>query len=237
MQIIEPSVELVDRVDALRIMRKLERIGRVCYNSEDKITDDSHIDFLRGVISRGHESVVEHESITVKFVTNRAITHEMVRHRLASYTQVSTRYVNYKNSDMEFCNPMIKVGSMLHKLWCDSMTEAESKYKDMIEIGAAPQIARGVLGNSLAATIFMTANIREWRHVFKLRCAPSAHPEIRLIMIPLLRQLHQLMPVLFEDLIHLKKHMPEYDVVEDTSKVQTLIARGECTTGTTCDIW
>jgi len=158
------------------------------------------------LIKRKHEAMIEHGAISVKFITDRGVTHELVRHRIASFGQESTRYVNYENADMEFVKPVFDWanefpehnGKMI--LWEEAMQYAEERYKDMMILGCIPQEARSVLPNSLKTEIVVTANVREWRHIFKLRTAKAAHPQIRQLMIPLLDELRRLVPCLFEDI-------------------------------------
>lgn len=205
MRVIEPSFELVDPIDADSILRKIERAGRTCYKSEDRITADSAEDFVRRVLNSGHHSVIEHTSITVKFICDRGVSHELVRHRLASYSQESTRYANYSAERFGREITVIKPpfwpeGSPAYSEWREAMKAAEAYYMRLIGMGAKPQEARGVLPNSLKTEIVMTCNIREWRHVFELRCTPQAQPQIRAMMLSLLETFHQGVPVLFDDL-------------------------------------
>lgn len=201
MQIIEQSHHILTPIDREAIYRFLELVGRTAYKSEAKITEDSAERFLRAIIKRGHESVLEHVSISVRFITDRGVTHELVRHRLASYTQESTRYVNYQKREMQFIEPVFwKYGSREHALWTHQVGTSEDAYNYLIEHGSTPQEARTVLPNSLKAEIVMTANIREWRHVLKLRTAKDAHPQMRALMEPLLQELKEKIPILFEDI-------------------------------------
>jgi thymidylate synthase (FAD) len=205
MKIIEPSFEILDPIDGDSILRKLERAGRTCYKSEGRITRDSAPDFIRRVINSGHHSVIEHTSISVKFVCDRGVTHEMVRHRLASYSQESTRYANYSQErfgkEITVVRPRFwSEDSPAYERWKEAMKEAETHYMQLIEMGAKPQEARTVLPNSLKTEIIMTCNLREWRHVLELRCGTHAHPQIRELMRPLLKEFYKRIPVLFDDL-------------------------------------
>ncbi|MDD5510502.1 MAG: FAD-dependent thymidylate synthase [Dehalococcoidales bacterium] len=201
MEIIAPYYEIVDKVDQGEILTKLEKCGRIAYKSEDKITPGSAEKFIRAIRERGHESVIEHVNLTIKFVCDRGVTHEIVRHRLVAYTQESTRYCNYAKRGVTFIKPMFwdeldpeYIG------WREAMLDAEATYNGLIAGGASPQEARSVLPNSLKTEIVCTANLREWRHILKLRTSKAAHPQMREIMVPLLKELKCLLPVIFEDI-------------------------------------
>ena len=196
MKIVEQSHEILTNLSE-DMYKNIELSGRTCYKSEDKITEDSAKKFVEMIIKRGHESVLEHQNITVKFITDRGVTHELVRHRLAAYSQESTRYVNYKGG-MEVIQP-IGLGSLGMYDWRIAMESSEKAYKELIDKKYAPQVARSVLPNSLKTEIVMTANVREWRHVFKLRCSNAAHPQIKLLMLPLLEELWKKLPAFFAD--------------------------------------
>ena len=145
--------------------------------------------------------ILTHKTITVKFITDRGISHEIVRHRLASYSQESTRYCNYNNKGLEFVLPVqIEYGSAEYNTWKSTISHAKENYKFMVGSGITPQTARSVLPNSLKTELIMTANLREWRHFFKLRTSKAAHPDMRVLTIPLLKELKQLIPVVFDDI-------------------------------------
>ena len=205
MKVINPSVEILSDVDGQQILKHLEKCGRICYKSEDKITDDSCDKFLKGIIKRGHEAVIEHYSITLKFVCDRGVTHEIVRHRLASYCQESTRYCNYTND--KFGNEITVIKpcffdeeSREYFIWKRSMESTEKAYFDLLDCGATPQQARDVLPNSLKTEIVMTANIRELRHFLKMRCDKAAHPQMIEVACMALNELHDKVPILFDDI-------------------------------------
>lgn len=205
MLVIEPSFEIMSVPDGGQMLKNIEAAGRVCYKSEDKITEDSAAKFVGMILGRGHESVIEHASATVRFICDRGVTHELVRHRLASYSQESTRYANYSKdkfgNEITVIRPVFwEKGSVEYDRWEQAMLAAEASYLDMIASGARPEEARSVLPNSLKTEIVMTTNLREWRHVFRLRCAGPAHPQIRQVMLPLLDEFNRLMPGLFADL-------------------------------------
>lgn len=205
MKIIKASYEIMDSLNGEAILKKIERCGRVCYKSEDKITGDSAERFVRSIIKRGHESVLEHVSFTVKFIVDRGVSHEIVRHRLASYSQESTRYCNY--SDWEFGREITVIKPCFfdydtqdYAAWHFACSVAQRRYLELLDIGASPQQARSVLPNSLKTELVMTANIREWRHFLRLRTSKAAHPQMREVTVPLLAELKQRIPVVFEDI-------------------------------------
>jgi len=216
MKIIQPSFEILDPTGSkagVEMLQRIERAGRTCYKSEDKITNDSAEKFVKNVIIRGHESVIEHEKITVRIICDRGVSHEIVRHRLASYSQESTRYCYYGSDkfggELTFIDPSeafnwIKDGSKeCNRLWCiweDSMQQAEANYFELIGYGAKPEEARDVLPNSIKTELVMTANIREWRWFFIKRTPREAHPQMRQIARPMLREFRTRFPVLFDDI-------------------------------------
>ena len=205
MKIINDDVEFITPIDGAAILKRLEQCGRVCYKSEAKITDTSAPAFVAGIIKRGHEAVLEHCSFTVKFICDRGVSHEIVRHRVASYCQESTHYCNYSKEGFGSEITVIKP-CFLHpytdgfNLWEEGCLFAEQTYFNLLECGCSPQEARSVLPNSLKTEVVMTANIREWRHFLKLRCSPAAHPQMREVALILLDKLHSLIPVCFDDI-------------------------------------
>lgn len=206
MKIIAPSFEILTEINSNDILKKLERIGRVCYKSENRITDDSAKQFIRNLVSRGHESVIEHISITVKIICDRGISHEIVRHRIASYSQESTRYCNYSSGN--FGNELTVIrpyfweeSSEKYQVWLNSMKATEDAYIALIDLGATPQEARSVLPNSLKTEIVVTMNLREWRHFFKMRTDMHAHPQMREISIPILKEFQKQIPIIFDDIL------------------------------------
>lgn len=205
MKIIKPSVEFITPLNGKVIMERLEECGRVCYKSEDSITEGSAEKFLKGIISRGHEAVLEHCSFTVKFICDRGVSHEIVRHRLAAYCQESTRYCNYSKdkygNEITVIKPCyLTQGTETYARWEKACREAESAYFDLLKAGCSAQEARAVLPNSLKTELVMTADIREWRHFLRLRCSKVAHPQIREVATQLLEALQWDLPVLFGDI-------------------------------------
>ncbi len=205
MKEIRPSFEIMDDINGAKILQKLERCGRVCYKSEDKITEGSAEKFIGMILKSGHESVLEHEKLTVKFVCDRGVTHEIVRHRIASYSQESTRYCNYSKdkfgNELTFIRPCFWADdSEEYAVWKQAMEEIEKSYVKLISLGAKPEEARSILPNSLKTEIVCTMNLREWRHFFRLRTAERAHPQIREISVALLDELKKRIPVIFDDI-------------------------------------
>lgn len=206
MKVIKPYIEILDEIDGNEILRNLEIIGRVCYKSEDKIMKESAQKFIGNIINSGHESVIEHEKISVRIICDRGVTHEIVRHRIASYSQESTRYCNYNKEkfgkELTFIKPCFwDEDDSLYKIWLNNMQEVEKCYNSMIETGASPQEARSVLPNSLKTEIIVTMNLREWRHFFKLRTAERAHPQMREVACQILREFQERIPILFDEFI------------------------------------
>ena len=212
MILIKPSYSILGIMDGFGGATKLiEYAGRTCYKSEDKITTESAKQFVKMIKSRGHYSVLEHSCLTVKFVIDRGVSHELVRHRLCAFSQESTRYCNYKGGVTFVIPPWIKVNEGNYTgymyadqdtehpafLWLYHMWKTERVYIDMLESGWSPQQARSVLPNSLKTEIVVTANFREWLHIFNLRCSPAAHPQMREIMIPLQSDMQESFPEIF----------------------------------------
>lgn len=205
MKIVEPKVEIITPINGDEILKHIEKVGRVCYKSEQNITDESADKFVAGIIKRGHESVIEHFNITVKFTTDRGISHEIVRHRIASYAQESTRYCNYSNDkfnkEISVIKPVdLDYMSDAYLDWYGGCMGAERTYFKMISRGCTPQVARSILPTSTKTEIMVTMNLREWRHFIKLRSSKAAHPDIRFLAIDLLKQFKNNIPVIFNDI-------------------------------------
>lgn len=219
MKIIEPKYEILTDISkgGIKELKQIERVARVCYKSEDKITPDGEsakklVGFL---VKQGHEAMLEHSQLSVLFTCDRAIANELVRHRIASFAQESTRYCNYSKEkfggELSFIRPYyIDVTDADKKresaeytpgsTWLDSCESAEILYKDMIALGMRPEQARCVLPLCLKTEIVVTANYREWRNIFKLRTPVAAHPQMRELMCPLLKELQSKIPVVFDDI-------------------------------------
>lgn len=220
MKLIRPSYEILTPITGDEL-KNIELAGRVCYKSEDKITNESAKKFVANLIQRGHEAMLEHSSLSVKFVCDRGVSHELVRHRMASFAQESTRFCNYSNekfgNELTFIIPfyfydlvesetsdeeLVNYHTM-RNLWESAMKSAEYAYMRLIDRGASPQEARSVLPNSLKTEVVTTANYREWRHFFKLRAVGTSgkpHPQMRELTVPLLIELSRKIPVIFDDL-------------------------------------
>ena len=221
MNVLKPGFEILTPIseDGIEELKHIEKIGRVCYKSEGYITEDgeSAKKFVKMLIDRDHQAMIEHSSLSVKFVVDRGVSHELVRHRIASFAQESTRYVNYSldkfgneinvidicgsiELDKKMKNMDIDTIVAIVDEWHEAMLEAEKHYMKMMNLGATPQIARSVLPNSTKTEITITANYREWRNFFKLRVPETAHPSMREVTIPLLKELKRRLPIIFDDI-------------------------------------
>lgn len=205
MKIIKPYTEILTPLDREAILGRIELCGRICYKSEDRITETTRCSFWQNLIARGHESVLEHAGASVRFVCDRGVSHEIVRHRMASYSQESTRYCNYSKdgfgSEITVIAPcFLKPNTDGWMLWEEGCQAAETAYFNLLNYGCVPKEARSVLPNSLKTEVIMTANMREWRHFFRLRCDSAAHPQMREVAIPLWRAFNEQLPELFGDI-------------------------------------
>lgn len=205
MKIIKPYFEFLDEIDGNRILKNIERCGRTCYKSENLITDSSAAIFVANILKRGHESVIEHEKISVRIICDRGVTHEIVRHRIASYSQESTRYCNYQKdkfgNELTFIEPIFwEENSEEYAVWRTMMKVIEENYMRLIDMGASPQEARSILPNSLKTEIVVTMNLREWRHFFRLRAAGAAHPQMQEIARAMLIEFKKRIPIIFDDI-------------------------------------
>lgn len=205
MKIEKARYAIISPLDGTAILKHIEACGRVSYASEDRTTENSAEAFVRARIKDGHETLLEHFSFTTMFVVDRGVMAELTRHRLASFTVQSTRFCNYSKD--KFGNEITVIKpcfwdekSEEYQLWEKHMRYTEEMYIQLIHAGATPEKARSVLPNSLKTVIVMTANLREYRTILKLRCAKNAHPSIREVMMPLLKELQERVPVVFEDI-------------------------------------
>lgn len=211
MKIVKPSYEILTDISpgGIKELQFIERVARVCYKSEDKISPDgeSAKKMVKMLIDRGHEAMLEHSQLSVLFICDRGISHEIVRHRMASFAQESTRYCNYSNDKFGNEITVIKPSNQYFNNdispywdWFITASEAEDRYFRLLHQKVTPQMARTVLPNSLKTELIMTTNYREWRHFLKLRCAPDAHPQMRQLTIPLMEELHRKIPIIFDDI-------------------------------------
>ena len=224
MKIIKPYVEqMTPPIDGMEFLKSIERAGRTCYKSEDRITDDSAPKFVNTLIERGHEAMIEHApSISMKFVCDRGVSHEIVRHRLFSFAQESTRYCNYGDKDIQFILPcwfsddskallenvsiidydakVLEEIDLDEYVWAEAMLVSERLYNKLLKRNWSPQKARSVLSNSLKTEIIVTGNLRQWRHFFKLRTAQYAHPQMQEVAIMALEILKAQIPIVFDDI-------------------------------------
>lgn len=193
-------MEVPDRNAGITLLKKIEWCGRISHRSEDAQTDESWDRFLRAVVlGKGDWSIVEHAVVSVDAIVDRGITHEWVRHRLASFTQESTRFVNYeKKMPASFIVP--EMTAQQATLWTLAISRSENGYKDLIAAGCTPQIARSVFPNALASRIVTTCNLRNWRHFLLMRTTREAHPQMKQVTLPLLKEFQEKIPILFEDI-------------------------------------
>lgn len=199
MKIIEQSHKIISLPE--NVLETIEKVARTCYKSEDKIGPGSAEKIVKMLVSKGHEAMIEFGTIIVHFTSNRGVTHELVRHRLCSFAQESTRYVRY-GTDMEFIKPVWwdKWTENDKIVWEKSMVDSADAYTYLIKNGSKAEQAREVLPNSLKTEINVQGNLREWRHIFNLRCSKAAHPQIRELMLPVLKEVSEKIPVVFDDL-------------------------------------
>lgn len=205
MKVIKSYIEILDDIDGINILKRIEKYGRVCYKSEDRITDESALQFVSNILESGHESVIEHEKISVRVVCDRGVSHEIVRHRIASYSQESTRYCNYTKekfgNELTFIKPCFwDEDSESYKVWEQTMLVIEKAYNQLISEGVKPQEARSILPNSLKTELIMTMNLREWRHFLSLRTSERAHPQMREAAEQILVLFKQKIPIIFDEI-------------------------------------
>ena len=206
MKLIKSKVEILDNINGEEVINKIAKVARTCYKSEDNSTSEKDRELVKRLIKSGHEAMIEFFDITVKFTCDRGVSHELVRHRMASFAQESTRYCNYSKD--KFGNEL----TFIEPIWYDSLgithkqdfeialERCEDDYLEFIRQGWTPQQARAILPNALKTEINMKANLREWRHFFKLRCSTAAHPDMRVLALDLLKQFHDNIPIIFDDI-------------------------------------
>lgn len=213
MNLVEPWVK-VEQFDGKKIMKRIERACRTCYRSEEKITEDSYKNLIKNCITRGHESVLEHEKITVRIYNDIGSYKDLTRHRFASFSVESTRYCSYdKNkygNQISVINPVYIENKEIYETWKNTIEEMEKGYMKLKELGATTDMCRNLLPHSTAAEYTMTANIREWKHIFSLRANNHVHPAIRQVMIPLLKYFKEQMPDIFDEVPYDENFNPEW---------------------------
>lgn len=213
MRIVEPWIK-VEKIDGIKIMKRLEKACRTCYRTEGSITEDSYKRLLQNCINRGHESVLEHEKITVRIYCDVGSYKDLTRHRFASFSIESTRYCSYDKdkwgNEIAVMNPVYIEDKEVYNTWKKTMEEIEKGYIVMKNSGATTDMCREVLPHSTAGEYVMTANIREWRHILSLRTTNHVHPSIRQVLIPLLKYFQEEMPELFANIEYDTEFNPEY---------------------------
>lgn len=202
-----PNAILETMETEIEMAKKIEMAGRTCYKSEDKITPESSIDFIKMILNRRHGAMLEHANITVRFITDRGVSHEIVRHRIASYAQESTRYCNYSKdkfgNKISVIKPVdISNDSSAYDIWLDAVNSAAENYFKLLSEGCSPQIARSVLPTCTKTEIVVTMNIREWRHFFELRCEKAAHPDMKCVAWIALNKFMLAYPTFFSDIFN-----------------------------------
>lgn len=213
MRIVKPYV-IVEKFDGVQVMKRIERACRTCYRSEGKITEDSYKNLIKNCINRGHESVLEHEKVTVRIYNDIGSYKDLTRHRFASFSVESTRYCSYDKdkygNEISFMDPVYIEDEKVYEVWKKTMQDIENSYLEMKKLGATTDMCRNILPHSTAAEYTMTANIREWKHIFELRANNHVHPAIRQVMIPLLKYFKEQMPDIFGDILYDEEFNPEY---------------------------
>ena len=213
MRLVEPWIK-VENFDGVKIMKRIERACRTCYRSEDKISEESYKNLLTNCLNRGHESVLEHEKITVRIYSDIGTYKDLTRHRFASFSVESTRYCSYNKdkygNEIAVVNPVYIEDKEVFETWKKAIENMEKAYMKMKELGASTDMCREILPHSTAAEYTMTANIREWKHILELRTTNHVHPAIRQVLIPLLLLFKEQMPEIFGDIEYDKEFNPKY---------------------------
>lgn len=213
MRLVEPWIK-VENFDGVKIMKRIERACRTCYRSEDKISEESYKNLLTNCLNRGHESVLEHEKITVRIYSDIGTYKDLTRHRFESFSVESTRYCSYNKdkygNEIAVVNPVYMEDKEVFETWKKAIEDMEKAYMKMKELGASTDMCREVLPHSTAAEYTMTANIREWKHILELRTTNHVHPAIRQVLIPLLLLFKEQMPEIFGDIEYDKEFNPKY---------------------------
>lgn len=206
MKLVKPKVEVLDKLNGTEILKRIEKIARTCYKSEDKISEDdsSARKLVTNLINSKHEAMLEFVDVTVKFTCSRSIAQEITRHRLASFAMESQRYCAYNKdkfgNEVTFVLPSWVNDNESTELFIQTLKNAELTYFELLNKGLKAQESREVLPNATKTELNMKANLREWRHFFNLRCSQAAHPDIRVLALDLLKQFHEVIPIIFDDL-------------------------------------
>ena len=213
MRLVEPWIK-VENFDGVKIMKRIERACRTCYRSEDKISEESYKNLLTNCLNRGHESVLEHEKITVRIYSDIGTYKDLTRHRFASFSVESTRYCSYNKdkygNEIAVVNPVYMEDKEVFETWKKAIEDMEKAYMKMKELGASTDMCREILPHSTAAEYTMTANIREWKHILELRTTNHVHPAIRQVLIPLLLLFKEQMPEIFGGIEYDTEFNPKY---------------------------
>lgn len=213
MRLVEPWIK-VENFDGVKIMKRIERACRTCYRSEDKISEESYKNLLTNCLNRGHESVLEHEKITVRIYSDIGTYKDLTRHRFASFSVESTRYCSYNKdkygNEIAVVNPVYMEDKEVFETWEKAIEDMEKAYMKMKELGASTDMCREILPHSTAAEYTMTANIREWKHILELRTTNHVHPAIRQVLIPLLLLFKEQMPEIFGNIEYDTEFNPKY---------------------------
>ena len=213
MRLVEPWIK-VENFDGVKIMKRIERACRTCYRSEDKISEESYKNLLTNCLNRGHESVLEHEKITVRIYSDIGTYKDLTRHRFASFSVESTRYCSYNKdkygNEIAVVNPVYMEDKEVFETWKKAIEDMEKAYMKMKELGASTDMCREILPHSTAAEYTMTANIREWKHILELRTTNHVHPAIRQVLIPLLLLFKEQMPEIFGNIEYDTEFNPKY---------------------------
>ncbi len=220
-KIIEPSVEILTELDGNKILKHIENCGRTCYQSYQNVSEDvsSAKKMIEMLIKSGHESVLEHFSISVKMKVDIGVYKDITRHRAGTAFSIeSTRFCNYSKdkfgNEISFIKPCnIEENTEMYSLWLSEMKNIEETYCKMADMGAKPDQLRMILPHSTASEVSMSANLRSWRHIFNMRCAKAAHPSVRQAMLMILNKLYNHIPVIFDDLYErFKDDMVEFNI-------------------------
>ena len=206
MKIVEAQITQITPLNGRAMLKQIEEIARTCYRSEDKITADgkSAEQIVKALVNAGHWAMLEHATISMRYLSNIAAYKDLTRHRHGSYAIESTRWCSYNKgkfgSEIKFLDPVeIPKDSLKYQVWLNSMEQAETNYMNLASMGAKPDELSLVLPQSTAAEFVITANLREWNHIFRLRAVGHSRPCVQQIMQPTLAMFHKEIPIVFDD--------------------------------------